>query len=239
VWLNSNVVEDVKRLGYNIVVGPPTGDYSFRRAQVRGFRVLWVLDDCTTCTLGTVVASHKSSLPSPPPDVAAKMKALAPVGPLRAGDLVVAAATTLLAWTADADATASTPRILELVFCLDGKIGQEGPVASAKSTTLLENLTNDHWTFADDRYLINPEWHLQGPSHFVQPPPPEMPPWFYQISPEQQATVGGHAAMAAVHSDGVHARLKEPARVAQASTREEAERWFFDTHGCESIGSYR
>ena len=65
----------------------------------------------------------------------------------------------------------------------------------------------------------------------VSPAPPEMPPWFYELSPEQQATVGGHAAMAAVDSDGVHAQLKEPDRVALASTREEAERWFFDVHG--------
>ena len=166
------------------------------------------------------------------------MKALVPVGPLHAGDLVIAAATTLLAWTTDADATASRPRILELMFCLDGKIGQEGPAASAKSTTLLENLTNDHWTFADDRYLINPEWHLQGPEHFVQPPPPDMPPWFYELSPEQQATVGGHPAMGAVKSDGVHLQLKEPLRVTQASTQEEAEKWFFDTHGCECIRPY-
>ena len=42
--------------------------------------------------------------------------------------------------------------------------------------------------------------------------------------------------MGSVDSDGVRARLKEPARLAQASTQEEAERWFFDTHGCESVG---
>ena len=34
-WLNSDAVEDAKRLGYDIVVGRPTGDYSFRRAAVR------------------------------------------------------------------------------------------------------------------------------------------------------------------------------------------------------------
>ena len=37
--------------------------------------------------------------------------------------------------------------------------------------------------------------------------------------------------MAAVESDGVQAQLKPPTRVAQATTRQEAERWFFDTHG--------
>jgi hypothetical protein len=37
---------------------------------------------------------------------------------------------------------------------------------------------------------VNPKWHLQG-HHFVEPPPPDMPPWFYELSPEQQATVGG------------------------------------------------
>ena len=54
----------------------------------------------------------------------------------------------------------------------------------------------------------------------VSPAPPEMPPWFYELSPEQQATVGGHAAMAAVDSDGVHAQLKEPDRVALARCAE-------------------
>eukprot|EP01043_Picozoa_sp_COSAG02_P012257 COSAG02_NODE_471_length_21662_cov_70.510040_9_plen_233_part_00 len=149
-WLNSDAIEDMKRLGYDIVVGQPTGDYSFRRAEVRGFRVLWVLDDCSG--LGTVTASHKSSLPAPSPKVAAQMKALVPVGPLRAGDLVIAAATTLLSWTNDgSNSKATAPRILELIFCRDTKIGQEGPAASPKSTTLADNLTNDDWTFADDR----------------------------------------------------------------------------------------
>ena len=41
--------------------------------------------------------------------------------------------------------------------------------------------------------------------------------------------------MAATHSDGVHARVKSPARIALASTQEEAERWFFDTHGYVSL----
>ena len=71
--------------------------------------------------------------------------------------------------------------------------------------------------------------------HFVEPAPPPMPPWFYELSPEQQATVGGHPGMGAVESDGIHTCLKEPARVAQAGTPEEAEQWFFDTHGCESV----
>jgi hypothetical protein len=45
---------------------------------------------------------------------------------LRLGDLVIAAATTLLAWqpeAADASATAP-PRILELVLCFDSKLGE-------------------------------------------------------------------------------------------------------------------
>ena len=82
-WLNSDAVQDVKRLGYDIVVGQPTAEHdSVRRAQVRGFRVLWVLED--TDALGSVTGSHKGSLPPPTPEVAASMKALVPL-PLRAG----------------------------------------------------------------------------------------------------------------------------------------------------------
>jgi hypothetical protein len=58
-----------------------------------------------------------------------------------------------------------------------------------------------------------------------------MPPWFYELSPEQQAACGGHAGMAPTASDGVQARIKPPARIELAVTREAAERWFFDTHG--------
>ena len=118
-WLNSDAVQDVKRLGYDIVVGQPTAEHdSVRRAQVRGFRVLWVLED--TDALGSVTGSHKGSLPPPTPEVAASMKALVPLQ-LRAGDLVLASATTLLSWMPGAGA--APPKILELVLRLDSKIG--------------------------------------------------------------------------------------------------------------------
>jgi hypothetical protein len=39
-WINSDAVEDAKRLGYDIVTAN-----AVRRANVRGFRVLWALDD--------------------------------------------------------------------------------------------------------------------------------------------------------------------------------------------------
>eukprot|EP01049_Picozoa_sp_SAG25_P016222 SAG25_NODE_3630_length_1018_cov_1.200218_2_plen_142_part_01 len=46
-WLNSDAVEDVRRLAYHI--GPSAaateGSGSVRRARVGGFRILWVLDD--------------------------------------------------------------------------------------------------------------------------------------------------------------------------------------------------
>ena len=64
-----------------------------------------------------------------------------------------------------------------------------------------------------------------------EPAPAEMPAWFDELSPEQQAVCGGHPGMGSVESDGEQARLVAPPRVALASTQEEAERWFFDTHG--------
>ena len=224
-WLNSDAVEDAKRLGYGIEIEP---NNSGRKPQVRGVRVLWVLED--TQHLGVVSGSHKGSMPPPAPDLAAEMKALLPL-PLRAGDLVIAAATTLLAWVPGI--AIGRPKILELVLRLDPKIGQHeetGPEAPAEPPTLEQNLTNDHFTFFDDRYLVNSEYYL-GDDTSIHPPPPEMPPWFFDLSPEQQAAVGGHAGMSAVESDGVHARLKPPPRVSLASTRHEAERWFFDVHG--------
>jgi hypothetical protein len=158
-WLNSDSLEDVKRLGYDIVLGPPStaNNSFFRRAQVRGFRVLWVLGD--TDALGAVAGSHKCSLPPPPSDIAAEMNALVPL-PLRAGDLLIAAATTLLAWLPNgatgAVAATAPPRIVELVLVLDHKIGGVPQLQSTgpKTTSLEQNLTNDQWVFADDRYLI-------------------------------------------------------------------------------------
>jgi hypothetical protein len=225
-WLNSDKVEDVKRLGYDIVVA---AGGSGRTVSARGLRVLWVLDDCDK--LGAVTGSHKSSLPPPTPAVAAEMKALVPLA-LRAGDLLVAAATTLLAWLPDPAASAAgAPRILELVLCLDPQLA--AGTAAEQPPSLEQSLTTDRWHFEDDRYLVNPEYYLSEGSrhHFVEPPPPQMPPWFFKLPPEQQAAVGGHAGMAATESDGEVARLKPPRRVALASTREAAERWFFDTHG--------
>jgi hypothetical protein len=162
------------------------------------------------------------------------MGALVPL-PLRAGDLVVAAATTLLAWrpTAPGAATRPTPRVLELVICFDPKLAPGGTIGSGGDSTrgseLGYYLSNDRWTFDDDRYIINPEYYLSDDG--VEPAPPAMPPWFAELGPAQQAVVGGHAGMAAVHSDGERARIKPPAQVALASTKEDAERWFFDTHG--------
>lgn len=235
-WLNSDAVEDVRRLGYEIVPrGNPAGSdptaeglLATRRAHVRGIRVLWALDD--TDALGIVEASHKSALPPPSPEVAAQMGALTPL-PLRAGDLVLAAATTLLAWRHASEDAAAPPRVLELVLCFDSKLEQEGPAAPAMGGSLEHFLTNDQWVFQDDRYLINPEYYLANDG--IEPPPAEMPPWFFELSPEQQAVCGGHAGMAAVSSDGSDAHIKAPTRVALATTQEEAERWFWDTNGCK------
>jgi hypothetical protein len=41
----------------------------------------------------------------------------------------------------------------------------------------------------------------------VGPPPPEMPPWFFELSPEQQAAVGGHQGMATVRKPYLWSRV--------------------------------
>ena len=207
-------------------------DYNIRGAHVRGFRVLWALED--TDALRLVEASHKSALPPPSPELAAQIPgALVPL-PLRAGDLVLAAATTLLAWHPAASQTA-TGRVLELVICFDEKLARGGSIGSGGASTYESELgyflSNDRWIFDDNRYVINPEYYLSDDS--VEPAPPPMPPWFAELDPAQQAVVGGHAGMAAVHSDGRNAHVKAQAQeqVTMANTRVEAEKWFFDTHG--------
>ena len=59
--------------------------------------MLWALDDDHAGALGLVNSSHKSANPPPPPHVAAAMGALEyPL--LNAGDMLMLAGTTLLAW---------------------------------------------------------------------------------------------------------------------------------------------
>lgn len=109
------------------------------------------------------------------------MGSLVPL-PLKAGDLVLAAPTTLIAWR-DGAATPH-PRVLELVLCQHP--AQHKAVSGPGDPQSLEDyLTFDSFRRDDDRYLINPEYYLAN--DIVEPPPAEMPAWFGELTPEQQA----------------------------------------------------
>ena len=94
-WLNSDAVEDQKRLGYSIVgtaatpadasQGSPAGG---RRADVRGFRVLWVLEDTELCA-----PPHRCACPP------RHLLALLPAPAQRSG-LALAAVVCLPSWRA-------------------------------------------------------------------------------------------------------------------------------------------
>ena len=207
-WLTAVAPEDVRRLAYEI------GMYPAQRAQVKGIRVLWVLED--TDALRVVAASHKSSTPPPPPAVAAEMGAMdAPS--LRAGDLLLLAGTTLMAW----QPAAAAARVVEVVLEWDSR--------SADWVDIKKRRPDG----AVDLAPPPPEFFLTDAVDLIGPQPP-LPDWFAELSPAQQAVCGGHAAMGAVDiSDDpvVELQLKALPTASVARTQDEAERWFFDVTG--------
>jgi hypothetical protein len=219
-WLTAVAPEDVRRLAYEI------GMYPARRAQVKGIRVLWVLED--TDALRVVAASHKSSSPPPPPAVAAEMGAMdAPS--LRAGDLLLLAGTTLMAGQqAQQGAAATAARVVEVVLEWDSRstewvdVKDRGPGGGAMEPP-------------------PPELFLADAADLIGGPPPALPGWFADLSPAQQAVCGGHAAMGAVgisDDPAVELQLNTLPAAPVACTQDEAEMWFFDVTGCKSDVSH-
>eukprot|EP01045_Picozoa_sp_COSAG04_P014777 COSAG04_NODE_1124_length_8149_cov_4.403700_4_plen_312_part_00 len=204
-WLNSLLPSDVRRLGYDL------GVYPARRALIRGFRVLLVVEDegSPVTPVALAPASHKAVLPPPTAGVVEEMGGVARPA-LRAGDVLIAAATTLAAHSPRGpDGSA----LVEVVLRFD-------PFADA-SATLRENIEGAGGPIAGAKGML--------------------PAWFEEATPEQQAVMGPgfaplrpeHDRLRAVESDGESVRLApdDGEQPLLAADEEAIERWFFDTMG--------
>ena len=206
-WLNSLLPSDVRRLGYDL------GVYPTQRALIRGFRLLLVLEDggSPVTPVALAPASHKAVLPPPTADVVEAMGGVARPA-LRAGDVLIAAATTLAA-NHSPRGPDSAARLVEVVLRFD-------PFADA-GATLRENIEGTGGPIAGGKG--------------------KLPAWFEEATPEQQAVMGPgfsplrpeHDRLRAVESDGESVRLApdDGEQPLLAADEEAIERWFFDTMG--------
>ena len=210
-WITSTAPEDLRRLAYEVGLVPE------RTALCKGFRVLYVLED--TDALGVAWCSHKSAKPPPPPATAAAMDALVSP-PLRAGDLVLLAGTTLTAWQpGDEPGT-----ILELILEHDSRVYDSMEAAMVPDPAFYKidgGAADVGLLHARDRATWKTDVEEIGPAF-------PMPEWFSELSPEQQAVCGGHAGMGAVESDGENMKVKALPGPPAATTKTEAEQWYAD-----------
>jgi hypothetical protein len=134
---------------------------------------------------------------------------------LGAGDMLVLAGTTLLAWHPGHATGTPPPRLVELVLSYDHKTPGQG-------TETLTSPSLEHY-LATDR------------EDATRTPPFALPPWFEELSPEQQAVCGGHPEMGAVviAEDGETSQLlgQPPRPATEAATQDECEQWQFETQG--------